>query len=1420
AREVGGDHRARATGVLSEEGEELTVDLQMAPRGDAAVTVRDSFGSLMPGASVRIVNTGFYGKQVLSASTGPDGQALFTNLGEGRVSAYATDPITGLRGSGSATLTLEGEMAQVAIDLQDSASVLGRVLLSDGLTPAEDALVVLTRGSKTLQARADANGDFSFESVPLGSFTVFAQEDFGPGLARVNGTLAANGEIVDVGTLVFDDEAPFVVAFDPATGTRDVPLSTAVTVTFNEPLDRSRYASTWFRLRKISGPSASFTASWADGDSTVILTPNSPLANFKGYELTVQDAYDLSGRRLFERARTVFYTVDVVPPTVIDVLPRDGEKQIPIDTGLRITFSEPVVFESLSGAAFQLTDLTTGVGVSTTFVLEPGERQVLLTPATGLSTDRQYQLTVQGVRDGSGNTMTVPVTTAFWTLDTVPPEITSVTFPAGTSFTSGDDVPVMVEANDLHGVARVEVLWNGWSATDASAPYELSLIAPVVAATETWSMSIEVTDVHGNTSTASRDIQISPLINASPPIVATECVEEGEVVVPSVEAEFRMTASDDLAIEGMSFYVDGQLVRQVSPLNVSPAEEVFLWSPPATAQPGETFSVRLEARDFAGNVTARQLNVAVPLGTILVGARSLLDVYSGQDLILAGGTFLLQDTVSLASLTVVRGANLEVPGTASGQPGLSASGRVRLQCGTRVEPYHLEAGELDLAFASRLEAVDRVDAASLAMATGSSLWVPEIAVGAAQVKGSVQVLRMTGQDATLLDGATLETQAVLSPLEVSLTGLFRIETGAHLTVSGEGFPGGAAPQGVVGAGWDYGGSHGGRGARHSGTSPYGETYDSVEFPALAGGGGWNGSRGGGVLQISAGTLELEGEIRANGNSACSSGAGAGGSISVEAGLLRGGGILQAVGGDERDGEVCFRGGGGGGRVSLRLGALEGFDLEGQVDVSGGTRGSTYGAPGTLFLRLPGATYGSLYVDRGTTSSGADRTGPETRLPALGSGAILSQEADGSDLWVSSAEGFLTRWHGAYMVLLDAGGTELGAFRVAALDGHPGRARLEGAAAVAGAATYRGEHRFDEIRLLHGATVVAADPVQVETTTFDGLVELEGELNLGNAIFKSGSLARPASGGNLRLNVSGTLIIESGAVLDVSGLGYLGGNRDSNNGEAPPGVRGAGSNYGGSHGGRGIKWNGSGLPGEVYDSVYFPSLGGGGGYDSQEGSVAVSPSGGGVLVIDASEIVLDGEIRAKGGSACRHSAGGGGTVVLETLLLRGGGTIQAVGGRHLDGLCTSGSGGGGRVALYVDAYGAFDPALQVMADGGETEPGRGWAAPGTVFSKSSSQAYGELRVSHPGSSGAPLASTVLPSIGQGVVGMVTPDGADAWIEPQDPAKLHSLGAVGMWVRIGGTDYRVLAEAPDRRGLLLEGAVGLVAAGDPYLGVYKF
>ncbi len=97
------------------------------------------------------------------------------------------------------------------------------------------------------------------------------------------------------------------------------------------------------------------------------------------------------------------------------------------------------------------------------------------------------------------------------------------------------------------------------------------------------------------------------------------------------------------------------------------------------------------------------------------------------------------------------------------------------------------------------------------------------------------------------------------------------------------------------------------------------------------------------------------------------------------------------------------------------------------------------------------------------------------------------------------------------------------------------------------------------------------------------------------------------------------------MIDVSGLGYQGGIFGTSPRGAPAGVAGA-VRSGGSHGGLGSLQEANGIPGPVYDSVYRPQLGGGG------GDATPANRGGGVIDIEAGELELLGELR-RAASTC-------------------------------------------------------------------------------------------------------------------------------------------------------------------------------------------
>ena len=194
-----------------------------------------------------------------------------------------------------------------------------------------------------------------------------------------------------------------------------------------------------------------------------------------------------------------------------------------------------------------------------------------------------------------------------------------------------------------------------------------------------------------------------------------------------------------------------------------------------------------------------------------------------------------------------------------------------------------------------------------------------------------------------------------------------------------------------------GGSHGGYGGKRDSGQSSGKLYGSLYEPVdLGAGGGCNGvgGNGGGAIRLEAEELVLDGILSADGLSGKESTGGAGGSLWVKVGLLRGSGSLQANGGIGKC-LVDYGGfGGGGGRVALYYKEASSFDLN-RVTAYGGNSpcnnpGEVYrnGGAGTVYLKAKDQEQGDLVLDNLNRPTSPGSTG----LPAVGVGFSTALEA--------------------------------------------------------------------------------------------------------------------------------------------------------------------------------------------------------------------------------------------------------------------------------------------------------------------------------------------------------------------------------------------------------------------------------------------
>ncbi len=237
-------------------------------------------------------------------------------------------------------------------------------------------------------------------------------------------------------------------------------------------------------------------------------------------------------------------------------------------------------------------------------------------------------------------------------------------------------------------------------------------------------------------------------------------------------------------------------------------------------------------------------------------------------------------------------------------------------------------------------------------------------------------------------------------LQLTVTGELAIDASSAIDATGCGLPAGytwgpLGPTTTGGSLGSSGASHGGYGVPYT-TEVQSEVYDSFLDPAFCGAGGGASFHcdGGGLLRVVCGTLNLSGQIVADGQGGALSGGGAGGGISLVAGAIIGTGTISAKGG------TCNKSCGGGGRIAFTYSGGSPSTLK--VTAAGGClAGSpTYtGGAGTIYLKKTSDAGGQLIVSNDLQVPAAPPTplwfGDRATLaddPAAWSGSLLVKDS--------------------------------------------------------------------------------------------------------------------------------------------------------------------------------------------------------------------------------------------------------------------------------------------------------------------------------------------------------------------------------------------------------------------------------------------
>jgi hypothetical protein len=197
ASDSAGD-RGRTSASIVKAGSVVQADIIYLGRGTVAGTVRDGSQNPVPNATVSLNSNSIFGGN-FTITTGADGLFAFAGIFIGSFDITASSSSLRLGGHASGQIVAEGQSVTTDVLLGPSATVTGTVFHFDGVTPVSNAQVNLTGGFTSV---ADGNGVYSFNFVPLGSYSISATDPNNGDQGAGSVTLTTQDEIQTVNVVL------------------------------------------------------------------------------------------------------------------------------------------------------------------------------------------------------------------------------------------------------------------------------------------------------------------------------------------------------------------------------------------------------------------------------------------------------------------------------------------------------------------------------------------------------------------------------------------------------------------------------------------------------------------------------------------------------------------------------------------------------------------------------------------------------------------------------------------------------------------------------------------------------------------------------------------------------------------------------------------------------------------------------------------------------------------------------------------------------------------------------------------------------------------------------------------------------------------------------------------------------------------
>lgn len=319
-----------------------------------------------------------------------------------------------------------------------------------------------------------------------------------------------------------DVTPPAVDSTTPANEATNIPENNPTVITFIEPL----------QAKSINSSSITVYEGLLEGAATVagkvrlssdgyqlIFTPNDILADYTEYKAVIDGVRDRAGNPIttpYSFHYKTGNTIDITPPTVVDINPSDNRTNVAVNAVIGVRFSEAVHADSVTDQSVLVYDDVTGQQVQGVVNLSGGGQSLTFVPNIALAVGRQHHIYLtNAIEDLFGN----PLSDAYYYFTTSFDK--DATGPRLTGYSIGADqtgVPTNVQLQvqfdgPVSGLslAGVELRKNGAVlavARELSGDHKiltLKLQQPLLANTA-YSVHVEgVEDLSGNVLAAAQD---------------------------------------------------------------------------------------------------------------------------------------------------------------------------------------------------------------------------------------------------------------------------------------------------------------------------------------------------------------------------------------------------------------------------------------------------------------------------------------------------------------------------------------------------------------------------------------------------------------------------------------------------------------------------------------------------------------------------------------------------------------------------------------------------------------------------------------------------------------------------------------------------------------------------------------------------